>query len=198
MSRGINPFFAVTGTRLFRGISSDLTNMWTGNRKLNSIIASRLPDRAILLGKIGLAVGYAWGITLMLLLVSLVMVNVTHWDGQILFFTPMMAIANVALSFLIAILEVGLGVLISLRAATVKEAQQTLMSATLFPLVLLQLIPLLLLNVVPDGKALLKDLVMAANPTKIILIIMAVLVVMDLTLLVAAMFRFKRGRLILS
>ena len=76
---------------------------------LETLLASRLTDRAILFGKVAVAVGYAWGMMLMLLLVSLVMVNVTHWDGQILFFTPMMAIANVALSFLIAILEAGLG-----------------------------------------------------------------------------------------
>jgi hypothetical protein len=72
------------------------------------------------------------------------------------------------------------------------------MSATLFPLVFLQMIPLLLLNVVPDGRAILKELVAAANPTQIILIIMTVLVVLDLGLLMVAMARFKRARLILS
>ncbi|MCK4316526.1 MAG: ABC-2 type transporter, partial [Anaerolineae bacterium] len=90
------------------------------------------------------------------------------------------------------------GVLISLRASTVQEAQQNLMAATLFPLVLLQMIPLLLLNVVPDGRARLKELVAAANPTQINLIVMAVLVVLDLGLLMAAMARFKRARLILD
>jgi hypothetical protein len=72
------------------------------------------------------------------------------------------------------------------------------MTATLLPLVLLQMISLFLLNVVPDGRARLKELVAAANPTQIILIIMAVLVAMDLGLLVAAMARFKRARLILD
>ena len=165
---------------------------------LETLLASRLTDRAILFGKVAVAVGYAWGITLMLLLVSLVMVNVTQWDGQLLFYTPIMALANVALSLLMASLVASLGVLISLRAATVQEAQQTLMTATLFPLVLLQMIPLLLLNVVPDGKALLKDLVAAADPTQIILIVMTVLVVVDLALLIGAIARFKRARLILS
>lgn len=165
---------------------------------LETLLASRLTDRAILFGKVTVSVGYAWGITLMLLLVSLVMVNVTHWDGKVLFYTPIMVLANVALSLLLASLVAGLGVLISLRAATVQEAQQSLMTATLFPLVLLQMIPLLLLNVVPNGKALLKELVEAANPTQIILIVIAVLVVLDLALLVAAMVRFKRTRLILD
>jgi len=165
---------------------------------LETLLASRLPDRAILLGKVAVAVGYAWGMTLMLLLVSLVMVNVIHWDGQVLLYTPTMALANVALSLLLASLVAGLGILISLRAATVQEAQQTLMTATLFPLVLLQMIPLLLLNVVPDGRARLKELVLAANPAQILLIVMAVLVVLDVGLLVAAMARFQRARLILD
>jgi ABC-2 type transport system permease protein len=112
--------------------------------------------------------------------------------------TPIMALANITLSLLMASFVAGLGVLISLRAATVQEAQQTLMTATLFPLVLLQMIPLLLLNVVPDGKALLKDLVAAADPTQIILIVMTVLVMVDLVLLIGAIARFKRARLILS
>jgi len=165
---------------------------------LETLLASRLTDRAILFGKVAVAVGYAWGITMMLLLVSLVMVNVIHWDGQVLLFTPLMTLANVAISLLLASLVAGLGVLISLRAATVQEAQQSLMTATLFPLVLLQMIPLLLLNVVPDGRALLKELVEAANPAQIILIVMAVLVVLDLALLVMAMVRFKRTRLIMD
>ncbi len=165
---------------------------------LETLLASRLTDRAILFGKVAVAVGYAWGITLILLLVSLVMVNVTHWDGQVLFYTPIMVLANVALSLLLAGLVASLGVLISLRAATVQEAQQNLMTATLFPLVLLQMIPLLLLNLVPDGKTLLIKIVAAANPAQIVIIVMAVLVVLDLALLGAAMIRFQRARLILN
>jgi ABC-2 type transport system permease protein len=164
---------------------------------LGTLLASRLPDRAILFGKVAVAVGYAWGMTLMLLLVSLVMVNVVHWDGQVLLYTPIMALANVAFSLLIASLVAGLGVLISLRAATVQEAQQKLMAATLFPLVFLQMIPLLLLNVVPGGRAYLKEIVAAANPAHIILIVVTVLVVLDLGLFVAAVARFKRARLIM-
>jgi ABC-2 type transport system permease protein len=165
---------------------------------LGTLLASRLPDRAILFGKVAVAVGHAWGMTLLLLLVSLAMVNVTHCDGQVLLCTPTMALANVALSLLLASLVAGLGVLLSLRAATVQGAQQSLMAATLFPVVLLQMMPLLLLNVVPDGRAHLKQLVAAANPTQIIPIVMAALIVLDLGLFMAAMARFKRSRLILD
>jgi ABC-2 type transport system permease protein len=165
---------------------------------LGTLLASRLPDRAILFGKVVMSVSYALVITLALHLVSLMMVNVTHWDGRVLLYTPIVALANVALSLLMAGLVANLGVLISMRASTVQGAQQTLMVATLFPLVFLQMIPLLLLNVVPDGRVLLKEFVAAANPSQILLIVVIVLGVLDLALLMGAMVHFKRARLILS
>jgi ABC-2 type transport system permease protein len=128
----------------------------------------------------------------------LVTVNVTHWEGQVLFYTPTLTIANVVLSLLMAGLVANLGVLISMRAATVQGAQQNLMAATLFPLVFLQMVPIFLLNVVPDGRTILKELVAAANPEQILLIIISVLAVLDLCFLTAAMARFRRSKLILS
>jgi ABC-2 type transport system permease protein len=165
---------------------------------LGTLLASRLPDRAILFGKVAMSVGYALAITLALHLINLVMVNIAHWDGRVLLYTPIVALANVALSLLMAGLVANLGVLISMRASTVQGAQQTLMVATLFPLVFLQMIPLLLLNVVPDGRALLKEFVAAANPSQIMLIVVIVLIVLDLALFMGAMTHFKRARLILS
>jgi ABC-2 type transport system permease protein len=165
---------------------------------LGTMLASRLPDRAILFGKIAVAVSYAWLITVALHFVSLVTVNVTHWEGQVLFYTPMLTLANVVLSLLMAGLVANLGVLISMRAATVQGAQQTLMAATLFPLVFLQMIPLFLLNVIPNGRTILKELVAAANPAQILFIVISVLAVLDLCFLTAAMARFRRSKLILS
>lgn len=162
---------------------------------LGTLLASRLPDQAILFGKVAAAVGYAWGMTLLLLAVSLAMVNVFHWPGQILLYPPLVALANAAFSLLVAGLVAGIGVLISLRAATVQEAQQKLMTATLLPLVLLQTAPLVLLKVVPNGRAHLEALIAAADPVRMALIGGAVLTVFDLVLLGAAMIRFRRARL---
>jgi ABC-2 type transport system permease protein len=163
---------------------------------LETLLASRLPDRAILFGKLAAAVVYAWGMALSLLLVSLVAVNLFHWNGAVLLYPPVVAFANVALSLLIAGFEATLGVLISLRAATVQQAQQRLMASTLFPLVLLQTVPLFLLNVVPDGRVILGELISTADPTQILLVVIVVLATADLGLLVTAMVRFKRARLI--
>jgi hypothetical protein len=60
------------------------------------------------------------------------------------------------------------------------------------------MIPLLLLNVVPDGRARLNELVVAADPRQIILIVVAALVALDLGLLMAAIARFKRAQLIVD
>lgn len=165
---------------------------------LSTLLASRLPDQAILLGKLSVAVGHAWGTTLMLHLVSLVMVNAAHGHGQLLLYPPIVAMANVALSLLLAGLVASLGILISLRAATVQEAQQTLMTATLLPVVLLQMVPVLLLNMVPEGRAHLRALVAASNPTQILCIVIGLLAILDLGLLWAATSRFRRARLSLD
>ena len=164
---------------------------------LGTLLASRLADRSILFGKVAMSVSYALVITLALHLVSLVVVNIAHWDGRVLLYTPIVALANVAFSLLMAGLVANLGVLISIRAVTVQGAQQTLMSVTLYPIVFLQMIPLIFLNIVPDGKAYLRVLVAAADPTQVILVVIAVLIVLDLGLIIAALARFKRAQLIL-
>ena len=164
---------------------------------LGTLLASRLADQSILFGKVAMSVSYAMVITLALHLVSLVVVNIAHWDSRILLYSPIVALANVALSLLIAGLVANLGVLISIRAVTVQGAQQTLMSVTLYPIVFLQMIPLIFLNIVPDGKAYLRVLVAAADPTQVILVVIAVLIVLDLGLIIAALARFKRAQLIL-
>jgi len=56
-------------------------------RTLETLLASRLPDRAILFGKLAVAVLFAWGATLVILLLSLVAANVAHWNGEILLHT---------------------------------------------------------------------------------------------------------------
>ena len=71
------------------------------------------------------------------------MVNVAHWEGEVLFFTPPIALGSLALSFLMTTLTAGAGVFISLRTATAQEATQILPAIILIPPMLLQVIPLL-------------------------------------------------------
>lgn len=163
---------------------------------LGTVLASRLPDRAILIGKVAVAVGYGWGMTLLLHLVSMAMVNITHWDGRMLLYSLPMVLANVMFSLLLAGFVAWLGVLTSLRATTVQQAQQRLMSGTLLPVVLLQLVPLLLLNVVPDGREYLLCVVTSADPSLLLVVTMAVMAALNIGLMATAMVRFRRERLV--
>jgi ABC-2 type transport system permease protein len=181
-------------------VGTNIPDSFAGERErhtLPTLLASRLPDRAILFGKIIASVAYGWGVTLALLLVSLVTMNIAYWDGHIVFYKSPILLADLAFSFLIALLTAGAGVLFSLRAATAQEAQQTLMAVLLIPPLMLQFALFAVMGS-DSGRAHLQRLSVALSFEQIILIIAAVLVVTDVVLLMAAMARFKRGRLILD
>jgi ABC-2 type transport system permease protein len=164
---------------------------------LPTLLASRLPDRAILFGKLATAVIFGWGVMLMVLVLSLVTVNVAHWSGQLLFYDPTILIADLGISFLVAVLTAGLGVLFSLRSSTVQQAQQTLMAVLLLPAMLLQLGGAMLLGS-DSGRARLREVLSTLSLEQVVLIVAAVLIVADVAALMAAMARFKRARLILG
>ncbi len=50
---------------------------------LETLLASRMPDRAILLGKVIVMVGYAWGMALVGLLLGLVVANLSKGQGRL-------------------------------------------------------------------------------------------------------------------
>jgi len=167
-------------------------------RTLATLLASRLPDRAILLGKLGLSVAYGWAMTMVILLASMVAVNVVHWEGRVMCYKPGIALAHVAVSLLMSSFVAGLGVLISLRAATVQGAQQTLFGVLLVPLSLLQLAPMVLLSVVPNGRALFGALLGTVSSPPVISAVLVLWLTFDAALFAAAVARFRRARLILD
>jgi ABC-2 type transport system permease protein len=158
---------------------------------LETLLASRLPDRAILLGKLLVPLAVGWGAAVIANLWSAVVVNLAHWEGEILFFTLPIALGSLALSFLMALLTAGAGVFVSLKAATAQEATQILTFLILIPAVLLQIVPLLL-----RGQRV--DFLDTVNGPQLLLIVVAVLVVLDVMVLLGAVARFRRARLILD
>jgi len=180
------------------GIS--IPDSFAGERErhtLPTLLASRLSDRAILFGKMITSVLFGWGVTLVLLGIGLVTVNVAHWDGHILFYKPSILLADLAFSFLVAMLTAGAGVLFSLRAATAQEAQQTLMAVLLIPPMILQFALFAILGS-ESGEARFREVLATLSFEQVILVIAAFLVVLDVALLMAAMARFKRARLVLG
>lgn len=183
------PFFMVNGV---------IADSFAGERErhtLESLLASRLSDRAILFGKVGAAIGYGWGLTLVSLLLGLVTVNLTHARGTLLLYPATVSGASVGLSFLCSALAAGSGVLVSLRAATARQAQQTLGIA----IMLLLFVPVFGVQALPpEWKASLLKSLMVANVGEIVLIVATVLALLDIGLLAVAMKQFQRARLILD
>lgn len=162
---------------------------------LDTLLATRLSDRAILFGKIAAVAGFAWGMTLAAFFTGLVVVNIAHWTEQIVLYKPSIALGCVGLSFLTATLSANAGILVSLRAATVRQAQQTLGLAVFA----VAWIPILVINLIPaTWKAYLTELLKSGDITLMVSIVVASLVVLDLALLGVAIARFQRTRLILD
>lgn len=96
-------------------------------RTLETLLASRLPDRAIVLGKFGAAVGLSWAFSLATLLLGLATVNFAHRRGGDPIVPSTDGWISAGLSLLGSAFVAGIGVLVSMRSATVREATQRTM-----------------------------------------------------------------------
>lgn len=160
---------------------------------LETLLASRLSDAAILLGKLLTIVAYVWGQVLACLLLGAVTVNVVHWTGQIQFYRASVGLGAAGLGLLGAGLMAGLGILLSLHAATARQAQQRL----LVPMTVLMLLPSLATIILPaDQQQRLFQSLMTADVTRSVLVILGVLLVADTGLIALALARFQRSRLV--
>lgn len=160
---------------------------------LGTLLASRLPDRAILIGKLIVSIALAWGMTMVVLLLSLVTVNIAHGEGKLLLYTPTVAIADLALSFLLATLFSGAGILVSMRTETVQQASQIVMSILLVPAMILQVIGLVVMT---QDRDLIRKIA-SLDGEQLLLIVLAVLIPLTVGVLVVAVLSFRRSRLAL-
>lgn len=166
---------------------------------LETLLASRLSDRAILLGKFSAAVIFEWVITQLVFLVALVPTNILHGRGGLVLYPAAVGFSGMLLSLLIAILVSMIGIMISLRSGTVKQAQQKL-GVSIFAIA--YLVPMAVvygLKYVPNE---IRERVVrpflsgdVAVPTVVVSI---VLVVLSSLLYVVTQSRFQRTRLILN
>ena len=175
-------------------VGTTVPDSFAGERErhtLSTLLASRLPDRAVLFGKLAVAVGYGWLVTLLAILLGLVTVNAAHGEGHVLLYSPTVAVADVVLSFLVATFVAGIGILISLRSSTVQAAQQLLMTILLIP-------PLVLAVIFSVFHRQIGNTLGGIDFMQAVLIAMGVLMAADMVLLLAIMARFRRARLILG
>lgn len=185
---------AVTALMYIAGAAPDTIAGERERHTLETLLASRLPDHAILLGKIIALVQYGCAAAVIMLLIGLVTVNVVHGDGQLLVFSSTQLVSIAVFTPLAAGLMAAIGVHVSLRAKTVKQAQQTLSTAVLIVL----FAPAIALPSMPDSwRVTLTRWLQGENRALMLAGLASAMVLTQALLFVLAALRFKRGRLIL-
>jgi ABC-2 type transport system permease protein len=180
-------------------ITAVIADSFAGERErhtLETLLASRLSDRAILFGKIAASVAYGWSISIACILIGAITVNVANWHGQILMFHDtaswlMLLLGPPLLGGVVA----TAGVLVSLRSATVRHAQQTL-GVALGVLVLG--VSFGSTSLPTEWKAWFAQILITWSQTQLVLAAAGTLLAIDLTLLLAGMARFQRSKLVLD
>ncbi|HLO30544.1 MAG TPA: ABC transporter permease subunit [Anaerolineales bacterium] len=166
---------------------------------LETLLASRLSDRAILLGKISAAVIFEWVITQLVFLVALIPTNILHGRGGLILYTPTIAFSGMLLSLLIASLVSIIGVMVSLRAITVKQAQQKLGISVFVIAYVVPMMGVYGLRYVPNEiRQKVMQPLLNGDVALPVLIISAVLIVLVLLLYLVTKSRFQRTRLIFN
>jgi ABC-2 type transport system permease protein len=160
---------------------------------LETLLASRLSDQAILYGKMLTSILYSSGITLAGMLIGAVTINVMYPGAG--FYPLTNFIGAILFSLLGALLVSGIGVLVSLNASSVRQAYQRMSLGFIMLWLPLILAP----QWMPDAWGIqLGQWLANMNEQQVALAVAAALILFDLILVILANLRFKRARLILE
>ena len=175
-------------------------------KTLETLLATRLPDSSIYLGKIIAVCTYAWAVTQLIVLASLVALNLvgdgngaTAGDGRWFVYPAAVWAGTLAGSYASALLISGIGTFISLRSETVRAAHQAMM----IPLFVLIFggsfgIGAVWRQLSPETQLSLMGWASGISALEGILGFVALLLVVDVFLLSLGVRRFRRGKLISS
>jgi ABC-2 type transport system permease protein len=175
-----------------------LTDSFAGERErhtLESLLATRLSDHAILFGKILTAVAYGWGATIVIIVTGLITVNIAFGQGQLLMFSPLAGLLILLITLLLSILITSVGMLWSLRASTVRQAE----TGFLVGIAAVAVIPMAIYYLLPDNlkESILDQLTNIGLDNAMVLLLFA-LMVLSVIVRSVAMNRFQRNKLILD
>jgi ABC-2 type transport system permease protein len=180
-------------------VIASVADTFAGERErhtLETLLASRLPDRAIVIGKVFVVVGQAWGVMMIGALLALLTVNLFKNEGELVFFPAAVAFGLVFLSLLGSIFIAAIGVGVSMRAATVRQAYQRIA----IPLFLIVVVPGLAMSLLPGNMlAYLYSPEFAQNSLGVFVLALALaLFLIDLLVFAVMLRRFHRPYLIMG
>ncbi|MGW8281787.1 MAG: ABC transporter permease [Gemmatimonadota bacterium] len=188
-------------------VGPHVADSFAGERErqtLETLLATRLPDRSIYLGKIFAVCGYAWVVTLLILLASLVALNLSGagepelgWDTGLFVYPAFVWVAWAVGSIGSGLLLASIGTFVSLRSKTVRAAHQAMM----IPLFVLIFggsfgIPVLFRMLAPETRKAVLDRLDTLSAVSVVLAAVGVLLLFDVGLLALGLRRFRRDRLI--
>lgn len=166
-------------------------NAFAGERErhtLETLLASRLSDSSILLGKIAALAVVGWVGGILAAILQLIVVNLTS-SGQFHMYSETTAIGIVIGSLLLSTLIAAVGNLISQRSATVQQAQQML-TLSFF---LLAIVPFVIFQVLGnDQRANLLKWFTTTSQTTLLIWGVVILLAIDLAAIGSAIARFRR------
>ena len=179
-------------------VSTLIADAFAGERErhtLETLLATRLSDTSILLGKVLAAVLYGLLFTFANIIVGIISLSIARWGEG--FQAP--SAAHLGYMFLLVTLAcstlAGIGVFISLKAATVRQAQQTLgiimMVLFIGPVLFVQFLD-------AERRVSLAGRLATLGEGKLVAWTSALLLTASLVLILMAMGRFKRGKLTLD
>jgi ABC-2 type transport system permease protein len=187
----------VWGWMPFLWVSSIVADLFAGEHErhtLEALLATRLSDQSILFGKLFASIAYGFTLTWLVMIASLITINIAFIKEGLVFYPFDLLLGALVFSILISGLSASIGVLVSLRAGSVRLAQQ-MMSAGMLVLFL----PFMLVQFIP--KSLLEtagNVLEGIEPIQIALGVAVVLLVIELILVVIARRLFQRSKLILD
>ena len=161
---------------------------------LETLLASRLSDLGIVLGKIGAAIAYGCGLTWLVVCVGWLTVNIAYGSSGLLFISPMAFIGIVGFTILICGAVASAGVLVSLRSPTVRDAQQTF--SLFWFLIFISIIASPFLP--PKWTAPITRWLLLASSEQKMLAAAGILIVLNIIFITITILRFRRSRLLLD
>jgi ABC-2 type transport system permease protein len=194
-------------------VGPHVADSFAGERErgtLETLLATRLPDRSIYFGKIFAVCGYAWVVTLFILLASLLALNLgvdtsraggsgsrSAGDAGLFIYPAFVWVAWGLGSIASGLLLAAIGTFVSLRSKTVRGAHQAMM----IPLFILLLggsfgIPALFRSLPPEIRARFTERLEGMPEVTVVLWAIGGLFVLDLLLLGLGARLFRRDRLI--
>ena len=187
----------VWGWMPFLWVSGVVADLFAGERErhtLESLLSTRLSDQAILFGKLFAALTYGFTLTWVIMLVSLLTINIAFGRSGLLVYPFPITLGAFVFSILISGLSASIGVLVSLRAGSVRQAQQ-MMSVGM----LLLFVPFMLIQFIPERFLIaVSNLLQSVRPVQIAVGIALFLLVLEVTLIAIARRLFQRSKLILD